>query len=130
MIRYISTTDAPAPFSRYSQAVEVTGGARLVFVSGQVGVRADGTLAETEQGQHEEAWKNLLAILKSEGLGPRDIVDLTVYLTDRNALPLFRQVRDRMLEGAEPASTLLFVSGLANPDWHVEIQAVAAAAPR
>jgi 2-iminobutanoate/2-iminopropanoate deaminase len=130
MIRYISTTDATPPFSRYSQAVEVTAGARLIFVSGQVGARADGTLADTEQGQHEEAWKNLLAILASEGLGPRDIVDLTVYLTDRNALPLFRQVRDRMLEGAEPASTLLFVSGLANPDWQVEIQAVAAAAPR
>jgi 2-iminobutanoate/2-iminopropanoate deaminase len=130
MIRYISTTDATPPFSRYSQAVEVTAGARLIFVSGQVGARADGTLPETEQGQHEEAWKNLLAILASEGLGPRDIVDLTVYLTDRNALPLFRQVRDRMLEGAEPASTLLFVSGLANPDWQVEIQAVAAAAPR
>jgi enamine deaminase RidA (YjgF/YER057c/UK114 family) len=40
---------------------------------------------------------------------------------------IYRQVRDRMLDGAEPASTLLVVSGLADPNWHVEIQVVAAA---
>ena len=126
MIRYVSTTDAPQPFSRYSQAVEVTGG-RLVFVSGQVGVGADGKLPDTEVGEHEQAWANVLAILKSQGLGPRDIVDVTAYVTRQGGVPVYRQVRDRMLEGAEPASTLLVVSGLANPAWHVEIQVVAAA---
>jgi 2-iminobutanoate/2-iminopropanoate deaminase len=127
MIRYISTTGAPKPFSRYSQAVAVSGGARLVFVSGQVGVRADGSVPDTEPGEHEQAWSNVLGILRSEGLGPRDIVDVTAYVTNQAAVAIFRQVRDRMLEGAEPASTLLVVSGLAAPDWHVEIQVVAAA---
>ena len=40
----------------------------------------------------------------------------------------YRQVRDRMLAGATPASTLLVISALANPDWLVEIEAIAAAA--
>ena len=126
MIRTISTSDAPKPFSRYSQAVEVAAGSRLVFVSGQVGARVDGTLPESEEGEHEQAWANVLAILASVGLGPRDIVDVTAYVTGPASLPIYRQVRDRMLQGAEPSSTLLVISGLADPKWHVEVQVVAA----
>ena len=125
MIRYISTSDAPRPFSRYSQAVEVTAGSRLVFVSGQVGARADGSLPGTEEGEHEQAWANVLAILRSQDLGARDIVDVTAYVTSPAGVPIYRQVRDRMLQGAEPASTLLVISGLADPRWHVEIQVLA-----
>ena len=125
MVRYISTSDAPKPFSRYSQAVEVAAGSRLVFVSGQPGARADGTLPATEQGEHEQAWANVLAILRSQGLGPRDIVAVTAYVTSPAGVPIYRQVRDRMLEGAEPASTLV-ISGLADPNWRVELQVVAA----
>ena len=126
MIRAISTSDAPKPFSRYSQAVEVPGGARLVFVSGQVGVGLDGTLPGAEETEHEQAWANVLAILKSEGLGPRGIVKVTAYVTNQAGVAIYRKVRDRMLEGAAPASTLLIVNGLADPKWRVEIEVVAA----
>ena len=126
MVRHISTPDAPRPFSRYSQAVEIAGGSRMIFVSGQVGVGADGALPDSEQGEHEQAWANVLAILGSEGLGAQDIVDVTAYVTSPAGVPIYRQVRDRVLAGAEPASTLLVISGLADPNWHVEIQVVAA----
>jgi 2-iminobutanoate/2-iminopropanoate deaminase len=126
MIRPLSTPDAPKPFSRYSQAVEVAAGSRLVYVSGQVGVGLDGKTAATEEGEHEQAWRNVLAILASAGLGPHDIVEITAYVTSQAGVPISRRVRDRMLDGAEPASTLLVISGLANPDWHVEIHVVAA----
>lgn len=126
MIRYISTTDAPRPFSRYSQAVEVAAGSRLVFVSGQVGVGMDGALPETEEGEHEQAWANVLAILASERLGVRDIVEVTAYVTSQEGVSIYRKVRERMMEGAAPASTLLVISGLADPKWRVEIQVVAA----
>ena len=56
-----------------------------------------------------------------------DLVKVTVFLTRAEDTPLYRQVRDRMLEGAEPASTLLIVKGLASPDFLVEIEAIAAA---
>lgn len=129
MIRYVATTNAPKPFSRYSQATEVAHGSRLVFVSGQVGARPDGSLPDSEEGQHEQAWRNVLGILRSEGLGPRDIADVTAYVTSPAGVPVYRQVRDRMLEGAVPASTLIVVAGLADPRWTVEIQVVAAARP-
>jgi enamine deaminase RidA (YjgF/YER057c/UK114 family) len=126
MIRAISTSDAPKPFSRYSQAMQVAGGSRLVFASGQVGVGLDGTLPESEEDEHEQAWAHVLAILKSEGLGPRDIVKVTAYVTSQAGVAIYRQVRDRMLAGAEPASTLLIVTSLADPKWRVEIEVVAA----
>ncbi len=71
MIKYLSTDKAPPAFSRYSQAVEVESDQRLIFVSGQVGVGLDGQLAEGSKAQHEQAWRNVLAILAAHGLRPR-----------------------------------------------------------
>lgn len=126
MVRYLHTDDAPAPFSNYSQATAAAAGDGLVYVSGQVGVDRDGRLADTEEGQHEQCWRNILAILKAHGLGPQDILDVRGYVTGPDGVPLYRSVRDRMLDGARPASTLLIVSGLADPDWLVEISVVVA----
>ena len=126
MIKYLCTDKAPPAFSHYSQAVEVGNDQRLIFVSGQVGVGLDGQLAEGSKAQHEQAWRNVLAILAAHGLSPGDIVEVTAYLTDPADIALYRDVRDAMLDGAAPASTLLIVAGLADPRWRVEIAVVAA----
>ncbi len=123
----INTTEAPAPFSRYAQAMRVSAGKDLVFVSGQVGVDLKGKLADSEKGQHEQCWRNVLAILADQGLGPRDIIEMTVYITTQDGVPIYREVRDEMLQGHEAASTLLIISGLANPEWLVEIAVIAEA---
>jgi 2-iminobutanoate/2-iminopropanoate deaminase len=123
----INTTEAPAPFSQYSQAMRVSAGKDLVFVSGQVGVDLEGNLADSEKGQHKQCWRNVLAILADQGLGPKDIIEMTVYITTQDGVPLYREVRDEMLQGHEAASTLLVISGLANPDWLVEIAVIAEA---
>jgi enamine deaminase RidA (YjgF/YER057c/UK114 family) len=120
-------TIAPA-FSSYSLGVEAPAGARWLHVSGQVGVAPDGSLAEGPEAQMETAFRNILAILGSAGMGPHDLVKITVFLTRSEDVGLYRGVRDRMLAGATPASTLLIISALASPDWLVEIEAIAAAA--
>ncbi len=117
-----------AAFSSYSLAVEAPAGARWLHVSGQVGVAPDGSLAQGTEAQMETAFRNLLAILNSAGMGPHDLVKITVFLTRSEDVGLYRQVRDRMLAGATPASTLLVIAALADPGWLVEIEAVAAAA--
>ena len=117
-----------AAFSSYSLAVEAPAQARWLHVSGQVGVAPDGALAQGPEAQMETAFRNLLAILDSAGMGPHDLVKVTVFLTRAEDVSRYRQVRDRMLTGATPASTLLVVAGLADPNWLVEIEAVAAAA--
>lgn len=118
-------TVAP-PFSRYSLGMEVTGAERWLLLSGQVGVDPAGTLAEGAEAQIEQAWRNILAILAAAGMDAGNLVKVTVFLTRREDLAAYRTARDRMLGAAKPASTLLFVAGLADPAWLVEIEAVAA----
>ena len=118
---------APA-FSRYSLGVEAPAAARWLYVSGQVGVAPDGAFADGPEAQMEAAWRNVLAILESAGMGAGDLVKVTAYLTRAEDTGLYREVRDRMLAGAEPASTLIVITALAHPDWLVEIEAVAASA--
>ena len=125
MNKSISTSDAPAPFSNYSQAVEVPTGARTVHISGQVGNPVDGDMPEDPVAQHEQAWRNIFAILDSAGMTKSDLVDVLAIVTDHDQVSIYREVRDRMLDGHACASTLL-VCGLASPDWKVEIAAKAA----
>ncbi len=127
MLRKHNPSAIAAAFSSYSLAVEAPAQARWLYVSGQVGVAPDGAFANGPEAQMEAAWRNVLAILDSAGMGAGDLVKVTAYLTRAEDTGLYRQVRDRMLAGAEPASTLLVISALADPDWLVEIEAVAAA---
>ena len=125
MNRIISTTSAPPPFSDYAQAVESPAGARTLYVSGQVGARPDGTLATDPVEQHENTWKNIFAILEAAQMGPEDIVDVRCFINSHEEVPRYREVRDRMLTGVTPCSTMV-VAPLANPDWRVEVAVVAA----
>ncbi len=53
------------------------------------------------------------------------ITEVTAYVTNHDRVETYRIVRDRMLEGARPVSTLI-VAGLADPNWKVEIAVTAA----
>jgi len=119
---------AAAAFSRYSLGVEVPPQARWLFVSGQVGVDPEGRLAEGAKAQMRRCWQNIFAILAEAGMGAGDLVRINAYLTRAEDVALYRDVRDEMLDGAAPASTLVVVQALAQPGWLVEIEAVAAAA--
>ncbi len=127
MLRKHNPSAIAAAFSSYSLAVEAPAQARWLYVSGQVGVTPDGSFADGPEAQMEAAWRNVLAILDSAGMSAGDLVKVTAYLTRAEDIGFYREVRDRMLGGAEPASTLLVISALAHPDWLVEIEAVAAA---
>ena len=129
MLKLINPPTIAPPFSRYSQAVEAPAGARWLYISGQVGVRSDGTLEQGFAAQAERAWENLLALLAAAGMGPADLVKITVYLTRGSDLPEWWRIRDAKLAGGPaPASTLAVVAALANPAWQFEIEAIAAKA--
>lgn len=115
------------PFSRYSHGVEAKDVSRWLLVSGQVGVDSGGRLAETAAGQMHQTWQNVFAVLASADMTPGDLVKITAFITRRDDLATFREVRDGLLGSAQPASSLVIVAGLADPDWLVEIEAVAAA---
>lgn len=113
---------------RYSHSAIVDEAARWVLLSGQVGTRPDGTVAETGEEQCAVAFQNLLALLADAGMSPANIVKVTVFLTDPALIPAYRAARAKAFgEGISPASTLLIVAGLASPEYKVEIEAIACA---
>jgi 2-iminobutanoate/2-iminopropanoate deaminase len=119
--------DVAPPFASYAHGVEIDGPARLLFGAGQVGVDADGRLGEGIVEQAQLVWRNIERVLASAGMGIGDVVQLTMYLVDRDDRADARRVRDEALGDHRPASTLLFVSGLSDPAWRIEIDFVAAA---
>ena len=116
-----------APASCYSHGALVPGDARRLIVSGQIGINPDGTLAEGLEAQMERCWLNLFAVLESAGMTKRDLVKITVFVTQSDATSLYREGRDRVLEGHAPTATYVVVAGLASPDLLVEIEGEAAA---
>jgi enamine deaminase RidA (YjgF/YER057c/UK114 family) len=125
-LTFVNPPGAPAPVGRYHHAAIVPAGMRLVEISGQVGVRADGSVVEDPAGQIEQAFANLLAVLAGVGAGAEHIVKMTVFLTDAALIGAMREKRGAALGAAMPASTLLIVAGLAAPAYVVEVEATAA----
>ena len=128
MLKHLNPATITKPAGRYSQAVEVPPGARMLYISGQIGVTPDGTTLEGFEAQAAQAWRNLLAVLEAGGMEARDLVRLNYYLTDAANVPALRAVRDRFLKDPPPAATLVMIAELASPAWLVEIEAVAAKA--
>ena len=97
------------------------------YVAGQIALDTGGNLVGKGdiEAQTHQVYANLQAILVELGGSLEDIVKLTTYLTDRGHLDAFRRVRNRFFTDAFPPNTLLFVSGLAHPDYLVEIEAAA-----
>jgi enamine deaminase RidA (YjgF/YER057c/UK114 family) len=126
MHRQHTPATVAAPFSRYSHGIETQNAQNWLLISGQVGVDPGGLLAEGVTAQMEQIWRNIFAVLAAAKMNAHNLVKVTAFLTRREDLAEFREVRDRMMRDAQPASTLVFVSGLANPDWLVEVEAVAA----
>lgn len=115
-----------APVGQYSHAVGVSPEARRVVLSGQVGVRPDGSVPEDAGEQAAQVVRNIQAVLTSEGLTAADIVKVTAYLTHRAVLPAWRAHRETLLGESDPASTLLLVAGLADPRFVIEVDVEAA----
>lgn len=111
----------------FSQAVTVDGAAKIVYVGGQNGVHADGTMAGDDLGtQAEQALKNVLEALKATGASQDNVVKLTIYVVQgQDIRPAFAAAQT--VWGMHPtAITVLVVAGLANPQALVEVEAVAA----
>jgi enamine deaminase RidA (YjgF/YER057c/UK114 family) len=112
---------------KYSLGAEVPQGARLFYVSGQVGVDSKGKLQAGIEKQVEQVWKNIREVLKSAGMTFADVAKVNVFLTDSRFIAPYREIRDRFFPNAPfPASTLLIVQGLADPGMLVEVEVVAA----
>jgi enamine deaminase RidA (YjgF/YER057c/UK114 family) len=111
-----------APASRYSQGALCDARARRLIISGQIGVRPDGSVAEGLEAQMEVAWDNLEAVLAGAGMTVHDLVKITGFCVPPGSVATFRTVRDRRLKGHAPACTYIEAVGLASPIFLFEIE--------
>ncbi|MEM7775103.1 MAG: RidA family protein [Pseudomonadota bacterium] len=121
-MKLINPADVPQPASQYSQAVLLSGSGERLVISGQIGIRADGTIVDGLEGQMEQAWRNVLAIVRDAGFERQHLTRLVIYVTQPGSVGVYRSVRDRMLKGHRCANTYLEISGLALPELLCEIE--------
>ena len=115
------------PFASYSHGIELDEPVRFLFGAGQVGVNAQGRIGEDIEEQATLVWRNIETVLGDADMRIDHIVQLTMLLLHREDYAAAREVRERALGEHRPASTLIYVNGLANPQWLIEIDFVAAA---
>ena len=114
------------PFRHYIHSIEVPPNARWLVVSGQVGTLPDGTIPDGIEAQTEAAWTNCVKILEANDMGVEDVVMVTQYLIRVEDRDAHMAIRNKFLGDHLPASTLLFVSALAQPEMVVEVEIKAA----
>lgn len=125
LIPYTASSVSTPP--GYSHAVQAAG---LIFVSGQVSLDGDGSVVGVGDigEQARQAFRNLGAVLEAAGASFADLVKLTYFVRDINAVRAIRAARDEFVNTANPpASTLVEVSRLFVPELLIEIEAVALA---
>ena len=126
MLKFTNPATLSKPFSRYTHVVTAPEGCRWVHISGQVGATVEGTVPDGFEAQARQTWANVLAAVRAGGMDIKDIVKANIFLTRREDIQSSRSIRDEVLKGHAPASTMLLVSGLALPSLLLEIEVVAA----
>ena len=129
-MRALSPASIRPPLANYSHGIAVPAGHRLVFVAGQLGIAPDETIPDGSEAQADLCFANIAAILAEDGMTMANVVRLSVYVTAREHMQGYRRSRDRQFPGTPPTTTLLMISGLARPEFLVEIEAIAAAPER
>ena len=126
MRKVLQPQSIPDPRPRYSQGI-IAEGKRLLFIAGQTAVDADGNIVGKGDAavQAEQVLKNMKSVLDEAGAGFGDIVKITTYITDPRFRDDLNPARLKYMGDNPPASTLVVASGLANPDFLVEIEAIA-----
>ena len=110
----------------YSHGIHVSDARDWVQLSGQVGVAPDGAVADDFTSQCRQAFANIGACLAEASMGFDDVVMLRIFLTNREDLADLRSVRGEVFGNRRLPSTLVFVSGLVDPKWRVELEVTAA----
>jgi 2-iminobutanoate/2-iminopropanoate deaminase len=125
MTQFVNPAGVHAPVGPYSHTAVVPPGTELVFVAGQVGMRADGSVPAGFAEQVEVTFANLAACLAAHGLGVEAVVRLGVFIVPGQDFQALRAVRERHFGAHKPASTTVYVPQLASPAFLVEVEAVA-----
>ena len=121
MKEFRNPQDVHEPLGSYSHQIEIRGNERLLVISGQVGMRQDGTIPDDPFEQIDLAFENIFRNLRAAGMDVKDIIKITYYLVGEINTAKRREVVLSKLQEHQPCSTLLYVAALASPAFRVEI---------
>jgi len=119
MINRILLDGLLKPVSHYCHAVETNG---IVWVSGLVGMRADGTIPDNTVAQFDIAMDDLRACLRAAGSDLDKVTKVRIFMTDITERAAINPRRIRDFGENLPASTLVEVTALVDPRMRVEIE--------
>ena len=118
------------PSGHFSHATVTEARGRLVFISGMVSRRADGTIAGVGdiEAQTRQVCENLEAAVEEAGGTLDDICRVDVYVRNMEHFPTIHRVRREYFKSAAPASTMVEVSKMTSPEYLIEMNAIAVVA--
>ena len=120
-MKVIQTANAPAAIGPYSQAMQV---GDLLFTSGQIALRADGTLLEGDiTAQTTQVLANLKAVIEAAGANLNKVVKTTVFLKNLDDFVAMNKVYGDTFGSHTPARSTVQVAKLPR-DVLVEIEAI------
>lgn len=121
-MKTISTNQAPAAIGPYSQAVEAGG---FLYTSGQIPLRADGTLVEGDVSlQVAQVLQNLDAVLSAAGTTRQQVVKATIFMTNLARFETVNQAYGEYFGEHRPARSTVQVAALPR-NVSVEIEFIA-----
>ena len=115
----------PGEIEPVSHFCHVVRSGDLIWLSGMVGIAADGSIPPDTNDQFRVAIKSIDTCLRHAGGRPDQIVKVQVFMTDISERPQINPIRIEYFGEHKPASTLVQVSSLVDPRMKVEIEAVA-----
>jgi enamine deaminase RidA (YjgF/YER057c/UK114 family) len=118
--KYASTGSPWEPLVGYSRAVRA---GDLVFVTGTVGIEPDGRFGPTLKAQARRALEIIVAAIEALGGKPADVVRTRIYVTDIEQWREVGEVHSEFFESIRPATTMVQVARLIDPEALVEIEA-------
>lgn len=118
----VAIPELPPNNATYSQAVRL---GDLIFVSGQLGVRPDGSLPEDFSDQTRQAIENIATVLRGAGSALEQVAKVNIFVTDFSLLPVMNAVYAEYFRH-RPAKTTVEIGRL-DKGAKIEIEVVAAA---
>lgn len=109
------------PGGNYTPGILMDG---TLYVSGQLGLDANGKLPADFEGEVKQSLDNIGAVLKEAGMTPADVVSVQVYLTDGELFQRMNAVYRSYFDDPRPTRTTVVVAKLVGP-VHIEITATA-----
>lgn len=110
MFKEIKTDLAPKAIGPYSQAIR---SGNLIFCSGQIPLTPSGDLiTKSLQAQTEQVLDNLTQVLRCENCDLKNVLKVTLFLTDMADFPVINQIYNRYFSSPYPARSTIQVTKL------------------